>query len=278
MTIALYQQDIVWGDPAANMQRAEEAFSRTFALSDKYNSQADSAASGDRRRTDLILLPEMFTTGFCVDPSQMAESIDDGKQAVEWMRRMAGRYDAAVAGSVAVADGGRYYNRLCFVRPDGGVEYYDKRHLFGMGGEKEHYTAGQRRVIVEWRGVRILLQVCYDLRFPVFARNRGDYDMILYAANWPTPRIAVWDTLLRARAIENQCYVAGVNRTGCDPWCDYCGHTALVDAYGRAVAETAEGDGVVVGEVDMDAIGAFRRKFPVLDDRDPWQADSSWRE
>ena len=203
--------------------------------------------------------------------------IDDGAETVAWMRRMAERYDAAVTGSVAVADGERYFNRMYFVRPDGGVEHYDKRHLFAMGGEADHYTAGRRRVVVEWRGVRILLQVCYDLRFPVFARSRGDYDMIVYAANWPTPRIAVWDTLLRARAIENQCYVAGVNRAGQDPWCDYCGRTALIDPYGRVAASCGEGEHVVTGDIDMDRLAVFRRKFPVLDDRDAWQADELWR-
>lgn len=270
MTIALYQQDIVWGDPAANMERAAKLFSRTFALSDKYDRSADYVASGDRRHVDLILLPEMFTTGFCVDPSQMTGSIDDGTQALLWMISMAGRYDAAVAGSLAVAVGGKYYNRFYFVRPDGYVGCYDKRHLFGMGGEKDHYTAGRKRVVIEWRGVRILLQICYDLRFPVFARNRDDYDMIVYTANWPTPRIAAWDTLLRARAIENQCYVAGVNRTGSDQWCEYCGHTVMVDAYGRVVAECPEGESVVICEVDMDALEAFRSKFPVLEDSDVW--------
>ena len=189
---------------------------------------------------------------------------------------MAERYDAAVTGSVAVADGERYFNRMYFVRPDGGVEYYDKRHLFAMGGEADHYTAGRRRVVVEWRGVRILLQVCYDLRFPVFARSRGDYDMIIYAADWPAPRIAVWDTLLRARAIENQCYVAGVNRVGSDPWCSYCGHTALIDPYGRDTAVCPEEETVVIGGIDMDFLRAFRKKFPVLDARDMWAADTSW--
>ncbi len=279
MRIALYQQDIVWGAPAENMRRAEAAFAAGLA-----SPSADGAAAGrtghadGKSRVDFIVLPEMFTTGYCADPSQSGAAIDDGVQAVTWMRRMAGRDDAAVAGSVAVADKGRYYNRLCFVRPDGGVEYYDKRHLFAMGGEADHYTAGRRRVVVEWRGVRILLQVCYDLRFPVFSRNRGDYDMIIYSANWPTPRIAVWDTMLRARAIENQCYVAGVNRVGRDPWCEYCGHTALVDAYGRVVTSCAGDDALVVGEVDMDGLEAFRRKFPVLDDRDSWPEGAYWGE
>lgn len=296
MKVALFQQDIVWCSPQENMRRAETALAEALG-----RGEGDSSNNGNRRaddlsisevlafqtpskigpdgvgRVDLIVLPEMFTTGFCVDPSHTADVIDDGAAAVAWMRRMSVRYDAAVTGSVAVTDGGRYFNRMYFVRPDGCVEYYDKRHLFAMGGEADHYTAGRRRVVVEWRGVRILLQVCYDLRFPVFARSRGDYDMIVYAANWPTPRIAVWDTLLRARAIENQCYVAGVNRVGQDPWCDYCGRTALIDPYGRVAASYGEGEHVVVGDIDMDCLAAFRRKFPVLYDRDAWQADESWR-
>ena len=276
MKIALYQQDIVWGVPAENMRRAEAAFAGL--VDHPFDSAYEAGHADGGRSVDLIVLPEMFTTGYCADPSQSDTAIDDGMQAVTWMRHIAGRHGAAVAGSVAVADKGWYYNRLYFVRPDGGVEYYDKRHLFAMGGEADHYTAGRRRVVVEWRGVRILLQVCYDLRFPVFSRNRGDYDMIIYAANWPTPRIAVWDTLLRARAIENQCYVAGVNRAGRDPWCEYCGHTVLVDAYGRVVTSCTDGDVLVIGDVDMDALAAFRRKFPVLDDRDSWPEGADWGE
>ena len=271
MTIALYQQDIVWGSPAENMRRAEEAFAAALG-----EGVLSSSAEDGVHRVDLMVLPEMFTTGFCADPSLAAGVVDDGAEAVVWMRRMASRYNAAVAGSVAVAEEGGYFNRMYFVRPDGCMEYYDKRHLFAMGGEADHYTAGRRRVVVEWRGVRILLQICYDLRFPVFARSRGDYDMIIYAADWPAPRIAVWDTLLRARAIENQCYVAGVNRVGSDPWCHYCGHTVLIDPYGRDTAACSDGEAVVIGSIDMDFLRAFRKKFPVLDARDAWAADTSW--
>lgn len=300
MKVALFQQDIVWSSPWENMRRAETALAEALGCGEdnaSYNQEKCSVndmsgdvpvtktslpqtpskvVSGDAGSVDLIVLPEMFTTGFCVDPSHAEGVIDDGAAAVAWMRRMAERYDAAVTGSVAVADGERYFNRMYFVRPDGCVEHYDKRHLFAMGGEADHYTAGRRRVVVEWRGVRILLQVCYDLRFPVFARSRGDYDMIIYAADWPAPRIAVWDTLLRARAIENQCYVAGVNRVGSDPWCSYCGHTALIDPYGRDTAVCPEEETVVIGGIDMDFLRAFRKRFPVLDARDMWAADTSW--
>ena len=272
MRIALLQQDIAWCSPAENMRRAEAAFAAGLG-----SGSLSSSDDGAVRHVDLIVLPEMFTTGYCADPSQAAGAVDDGAAALVWMRRMAECYDAAVTGSVAVVESGRCFNRMYFVRSDGGMEYYDKRHLFAMGGEADNYTAGCRRVVVEWRGVRILLQICYDLRFPVFARNRGDYDMILYAANWPTPRIAVWDTLLRARALENQCYVAGVNRVGRDPWCDSCGHTVMVDPYGRVTSASSDGETLLVVEADMEFLRSFRHKFPVLEARDAWQADVSWQ-
>jgi predicted amidohydrolase len=185
------------------------------------------------------------------------------------MKRMSAEADAAIAGSVAVEEQGRYYNRFYFVKPDGSVTYYDKRHLFTYGGEHLRFTAGEERVIVEWRGVRILLEVCYDLRFPIWARNRGDYDMILYVASWPTPRVKAWSALLVARAIENQCYVAGVNRVGEDPTCDYCGGSVIINPYGHTLAACADNtECEVSAEIDIEALEAFREKFPVLKDAD----------
>ena len=176
-------------------------------------------------KSDLYVLPEMWSTGFATEPEGIAES--DGS-SLNWMKQMANRLDAAVAGSIATEIDGKYYNRFYFVKPandgsDNEIEYYDKHHLFTYSGEHLRYTAGERRVVVEWRGWRFLLQVCYDLRFPIFARNCAEgpdaYDVALYVASWPTSRRAPWDTLLRARAIENQCYVCGVDRTGDDPAC-----------------------------------------------------------
>ena len=162
-----------------------------------------------------------------------------------------------------------FYNRLYFVRPDGSVEHYDKRHLFTYGGEDKHFTRGNRRVVVAWRGVRLLLEVCYDLRFPVWSRNRGDYDAALYVASWPKSRVEAWSTLLRARAIENQCYVVGVNRIGEDPNCEYCGCSAIIDPYGRTLAECErDKECLAEAELDMEALRAFRAKFPVLRDAD----------
>lgn len=251
MNILLLQTDIEWRQPDNNRRKAEE-----MILS--------------APPADLVVLPETFTTGFDTAPQECAEPADGITLA--WMQTVAARKDAAVAGSIVVSDGGRYFNRLYFVKPDGTYAKYDKRHLFTPGGERERFSAGGARVIVEWMGCRILLQICYDLRFPVFARNRGDYDMILYVANWPVSRIEAWDVLVRARAIENQCYVVAVNRTGLDPFCEYNGHTVLVDYRGGDVAYVAESvEDAVLGVADMGALKEFRKKFPVQQDADGFE-------
>lgn len=251
MRLLLLQADIKWQSPDRNRDNAGKLI-------------------GDTPDADLIILPEMFTTGFCTSPEGAAEPA--GTETLDWMRATAHKTCAAVAGSVAVEDGGRYYNRFYFVKPDGSYAAYDKRHLFSFAGEHNEYTPGRERVIVEHAGFRILLQVCYDLRFPVFSRNRGDYDMALYVASWPMPRIGAWNTLLRARAIENQCYVAGVNRVGKDPLCEYVGGTALIDFLGNDVAAAKPGlETAVRGEADIEALEAFRLKFPALDDADSFE-------
>ncbi len=250
MTIALIQMDITWADPDANRARAEAAIRSLPA------------------DVDLIVLPEMFSTGFATQPEDIAEA--EPSATLAWMRAMASQRGSAVAGSVAVSDATiSYHNRFFFVKPDGTVAYYDKHHLFTYGGEQQSYTAGNERCIVEWRGVRFLLLVCYDLRFPVWSRNREDYDCALYVANWPTTRIDAWTALLRARAIENQCYVVGVNRVGSDPACQYCGASLAIDPYGHNLAAcTTNAEDSTTAELDMDALRAFRQKFPVLKDRD----------
>lgn len=216
---------------------------------------------------DIYILPEMFATGQCMNPVNAAQRMDG--PVVSWMLRTASRLNAAVTGSLAVEEGGKYYNRMCFALPDGSVVTYDKRHLFTYSGEGEHYTAGEERVITEFRGVRILLQVCYDLRFPVFSRNRDDYDLAIYVANWPLKRQNSWDVFLRARAMENQCYVAGVNRMGDDEYGHYTGHTALVGAYGDTIAGAADDTAqVVTADIDMEKLMHFRTKFPVMQDAD----------
>ena len=216
----------------------------------------------------LIVLPEMFSTGFITMPAGEAES---GGASLGWMKAIAKKYGCAVAGSVATEDGGLFYNRFYFVKPDGTFVKYDKRHLFSFAGEDRRFTAGSEKVITEYNGVRFFLQICYDLRFPCFSRNilPNPYDAVIYVASWPSPRIGAWDTLLKARAIENQCYAIGVNRVGKDPSCQYNGHSSIVDPYGNASASCAEGvEEIVSADLDLDSLQAFRDKFPMLNDAD----------
>ena len=259
MKITLLQIPLVWADSTANLTMSEEALLSA-------------------PQSDVYVLPEMFTTGFLMQPEGVVSSADD---ALTWMKEMSVKLDAAIAGSVAVHEGGNYYNRLYFVKPDGSVAHYDKRHLFTYGGENRCYTPGNERTIVEWGGVRFCLQICYDLRFPCFSRNVPvssftpppssliPYDCLLYVASWPASRRSVWDVLLRARAIENQCYVIGVNRIGDDPVCHYDGGTAVIDAYGRTVIQAQDNrQDIISCNLDMDKLRAFRKKFPVLQDAD----------
>lgn len=253
MRTVILQTDIVWGDAEANRRNLTELI-------------------GSYEGVDLFVLPEMFATGFGFPPQQVAEP-EVGGPTLEWMRRMAQEGNCAVAGSVAVQTASdTFRNRFYFVFPDGNVEYYDKRHLFAFGGEHLEYVPGDRRVIVAYKGFRILLQVCYDLRFPVWMRNRNDYDMMLFVANWPVGRRAVWDVLLQARAIENQCYVVGVNRVGTDPVATYNGGSVILNAYGKTVAACEEG--TVCGAeavLELESLLNFRRRFPVLEDRDGFE-------
>jgi predicted amidohydrolase len=254
MKINLLQLDLDWADPEKNRNKAEEMM-KTI------------------EKADVYILPEMFSTGFATAPEGIAESwINNSCSSHQWMQSIAKDLDAAIVGSIAVREeDGRYYNRLCFVRPDGQTTFYDKHHLFTFGGEHLRYTAGDMRVVAEFRGFKFLLQICYDLRFPVFARNKADeaYDAVIYVASWPTPRVDAWLSLLKARAIENQCYVCAVNRVGKDPSCEYSGGTQLIDPYGRLVAACPMSEvASVCGKLDKDALYAFREKFPVLNDAD----------
>lgn len=248
MKVLIIQHDIVWASPTTNTAHLDDIMSVM-------------------PKADVYVLPEMFATGFATCPQGIAET--GGGHSLQWMVDKAHQLDAAIVGSLAVEEQGHYFNRLYFVQPDGTITHYDKRHLFGYGGEKRSYSSGEHRVVVSFRGVRYMMQVCYDLRFPVFSRNHRDYDAAIYVANWPTSRISVWDTLLRARAIENQSYVIGVNRVGCDAACQYNGHSAIIDAYGRTMSQCTDGaEGWALAELDMEQLTHFRQKFPVLDDAD----------
>ena len=257
MTVALVQMDIAWGDTRANIRTAERLML--------------SAA-----RSDLYVLPEMWNTGVNPDPRSLpllrfAQAQAEAPCPLQWMQQMADRLDAAVAGSMAVSlPDGTYRNRLYFVKPHETVngKWYDKHHLFSYGGETEHFTPGGEQVTVEWRGVRFRLSVCYDLRFPLWLRNRDDYDALICVASWPSVRMHAWKVLLQARAIENQCYVLGVNRIGRDPYCDYSGGTSLVDPFGQPTSCPDHEACVLTQTLDLKRLRSFRRKFPVLEEMD----------
>lgn len=244
MRITVLQHDIAWMKPQESMAHLDSLVDRLAPC-------------------DVCVLTEMFSTGFCTEPERVAQPAEG--PALRWMRQKARRMDAALAGSVAVEEGGRFYNRFFFVQPDGSTVHYDKRHLFQYGGEDRAYTPGRERVVVPFRGARFLLMTCFDLRFPQWSACRGDYDAILYVANWPTKRRLAWQTLLRARAIENQCYVAGANRVGSDPQCHYSGDSAIIHPYGHELAACKPGhEDFATADIDIEALREFRRKFPVL--------------
>lgn len=246
MRVTLLQTDIQWMETEQNMKNAESMI----------NSCPE---------TDLFVLPEMWNTGFITTHEGLQQDM-----ALEWMTSMARRKNAAVCGSLSVkSSDGKSYNRQYFVKPDTTVSIYDKRHLFSYGGEDQFYHAGNSRTVAEYQGARFLLLTCYDLRFPVWARNTDEYDAIICVANWPESRQHVWDTLLRARAIENQCYVIGCNRVGEDPKCSYIGHSAVIDSRGRTVAEAEDANQqMIFADLDFEHQNRFRQKFPVLTDRD----------
>ena len=220
---------------------------------------------------DLIVLPEMFTTGFSMNALANAE-IPDGPTE-QWLCGLARELDCALTGSIAVREDDNVYNRMLFVTP-GEVQHYDKRHLFRMAGEDKRYSPGDRRVIVDWRGWRINLQVCYDLRFPVFSRNRDDYDLLVYVANWPAPRRAHWRQLLAARAIENLSCVIGVNRIGEDAsGLSYSGDSLAIAADGTVLADAQNENGAVRVVLDSAALQSYREVFPCQLDADIFQLD-----
>lgn len=248
LTITLVQCELVWESPAENRTHIETLVTQ------------------ERGKTDLIVLPEMFTTGFSMNAVANAEA--PGGDTEQWLRTLARQLDCAISGSIAVNSNGRVFNRMLFATPDG-ITHYDKRHLFRMAGEHKRYAAGEDRVCVDWRGWRLLLQVCYDLRFPVFSRNRNDYDLALYVANWPSPRRDHWRSLLKARAIENQACLVGVNRVGEDAkgW-SYSGDSLAFDAKGSLLADLEASACVKRVTFDARALLDYREKFPCHLDAD----------
>ncbi|GAB3328388.1 amidohydrolase [Larkinella ripae] len=253
MHLTLIQTPLHWENPTANRAMLEE---KIFALPEK---------------TDLIVLPEMFTTGFTMNAQTLAEPMN--LTTFRWLKQMAAQTDAAVTGSYIVQEKGQFYNRLIWMEPDGSFEQYDKRHLFRMAEEDRTYTAGAKRLVKAWRGWNICPLICYDLRFPVWSRNAGlAYDLLLYVANWPAPRSTAWKALLQARAIENLAYVAGVNRVGEDGNGHlYAGDSSLIDPKGELLFRQSQAETVYQTTLSLDDLKAYRQRFPADRDADAFQ-------
>ena len=251
LRITLVQQGLAWQDPAENRTRFQTLLAPLAG------------------QTDLVILPETFTTGFTMEAQRVGEP-PEGPTAA-WLRRLAAELDAAITGSLITTEDGHHYNRLLWAQPDGTLRHYDKRHLFRMGGEHEHFTAGRGACSVQWRGFAICPLVCYDLRFPVFSRRRAqlDYDLLVYVANWPAARAYPWRQLLIARAIENQAYVAGVNRIGPDGGgIEHRGESLVCDFLGQPLAQLGTEPALRTVELDLQVLRAFRERFPAHLDAD----------
>ncbi|MFB9051757.1 amidohydrolase [Formosa undariae] len=253
--IALIQTDLIWEEPKANRENIQ---ARIDSISDT---------------VDVIVLPEMFTTGFTMNATKHAETLSGA--SVTWMSQLAAAKQAAIMGSLIISEGGKYYNQLVFAYPNGDLKTYKKRHTFTLAGEDKIYTAGTERSIIDYKGWSLCPLVCYDLRFPVWARYNNDYDVLFYVANWPKPRINAWDALLQARAIENMCYCVGVNRVGTDAkGHEYSGHSAVYNTLGETVSEFVENEvGFRIVVLTKEHIINTRQKFKFLNDRDAFSLE-----
>ena len=252
MKIALFQAPLVWENPIANRKYFE---AKIKALAEN---------------VDLIVLPEMFTSGFTMNPKAVAETMQG--DTIIWLKNLAKAKNAAITGSLVMEENGHFFNRLVFVFPSGEIQKYDKKHLFTLAGEDKIYTAGTEKLIVDYMGFKICPLICYDLRFPVFARNTEDYDVLIYVANWPKIRINAWDSLLKARAIENMCYTIGVNRIGEDAnQHEYIGHSQVIDFLGNYDIEPQEIEDIFITTLDKKKLLETRQKFGFLNDRDAFK-------
>lgn len=250
LNITLVQPDIVWEDKQANLEQYEKLIEDVA------------------ERKEVVILPEMFSTGFSMAPERLAETMEGS--SVQWMKDMAKKHRCIITGSLIIEETGKYYNRLLWVQPDGYIGHYDKRHLFGYADEDKHYSAGAKRLIAQVKGFRICLEVCYDLRFPVWARNQGDdYDILLYVANWPERRSLAWKTLLQARAIENLSYTIGVNRVGTDgKGIAYSGDSSVFGPLGEKIWQAPAEAMVHTVTLSKNTVMQAREQFPFLNDAD----------
>lgn len=253
LKIAIIQTDLVWENPEKNRQNFTQ---KIEAISEN---------------VDVVILPEMFTSGFTMQPKNVSETMD-GK-TITWLKDLAKERKTAISGSLVVQEEGNYYNRLVFAFPEGKIETYNKRHTFTLAGEHKVYTAGAKKVIIDYKGWKICPMVCYDLRFPVWARNTDNYDLLFYVANWPKPRIEAWNTLLRARAIENMSYCIGVNRIGTDVnGHEYSGNSAAFDALGKQLSNLKPYENTTeIVTLTKKHLASTRDKFKFLEDRDTFK-------
>ena len=247
------QADLFWENPSKNRASFEEKI------------------NGLLENTDLIVLPEMFTTGFTMNPQKVAEKMDG--TTITWMQKIAIEKQTAITGSLVIEQNNNYYNRLVFVHPSGTIESYDKKHSFTLAGEDKVYTAGNQKLIVRYKGWRICPLICYDLRFPVWARNTENYDVLIFMANWPVTRIKAWETLLKARAIENMSYVIGINRTGLDKnKYEYSGNSLIVDFLGEELSNLQKNKiGLVTAVISKTNQNEIRKKLGFLNDKDAFE-------
>ena len=250
LKVTIIQADLAWENPEQN--RAN--------FSKKINAIGDVI--------DLIILPEMFSTGFTMHPEKVFETMQG--DTVAWMKGTASKKKVAITGSLVIKENGNYYNRLVFVHPEGTVETYDKRHTFTLAGEDKVYASGNEKLIIDYKGWKLCPMICYDLRFPVWARNVENYDLLIYVANWPKPRVTAWNALLKARAIENMCYCIGVNRVGFDANnYEYSGHSAVYDVLGTKISTITPGvEQMEIISLDKGHINKYREKLQFLNDRD----------
>ena len=255
LAITLIQHSLEWLQPKQNREQFQHQIEQI------------------KTPTDLIILPEMFTTGFTMEPQSVFE--DTNGLTLQWMHDLAQQKDAAITGSFVVGEKSQFFNRLIFMPPNGDYQQYDKRHLFRMADEQKHYSAGDRKLIVEYRGWRICPMICYDLRFPVWSRNKNEYDLLIYVANWPAARKLHWQTLLHARAIENLCFVIGVNRTGVDGNAiPYDGNSMLIDAQGNRLLNMGKNRQCCSETLSYEALLDYRKKFPAFLDADEFTLKS----
>jgi predicted amidohydrolase len=258
LRITTVQANLVWEDKIQNFQKFDDLLRGVV-----------------RGSTDVIVLPEMFTTGFSMKPIELAEPMNDA--TLFWLKKKAWEVDAVVTGSFICEEDGKFFNRLIWMQPDGVYSTYDKRHRFTLAGEDKHYTEGGRKLVVEWRGWRICPLICYDLRFPIWSRNRlmdgqPEYDVLIYVANWPSPRSHHWRHLLEARAIENQAYVVGVNRVGEDAkGYEHRGDTSIIDYAGDIILRRTHTEGADQTVLSKAKLADYRKKFGFLFDQDAFE-------